>query len=294
REARQKSRASPPASFPRTMTPLWSMRSARYPMNSRTRRSFVSGQDTVLWSVSRPARMWPSPSMSRENSGPTKRLSLCSATRVNVTSAWMSILRSPAELRDKSALIVGVGGLGCPAALALARAGIGRLVLCDDDIVDITNLHRQVLFDEADVGRDKLDVARSRLLHEGAQEVDLIRSRLLPDVAREMVREVDVVLEGTDNFPSKFLAADACYLERKAIVHGAAVRFVGTALSVAAHAAPCYRCLFEDLLEQGKAPNCTEAGVVGPVVGVVGALMADLALDVLVGDGSRQGVIYSF
>lgn len=189
---------------------------------------------------------------------------------------------------------MGVGGLGCPAALALARAGIGRLVLCDDDIVDITNLHRQVLFDEADVGRDKLDVARSRLLHEGAQEVDLIRSRLLPDVAREMVREVDVVLEGTDNFPSKFLAADACYLERKAIVHGAAVRFVGTALSVAAHAAPCYRCLFEDLLEQGKAPNCTEAGVVGPVVGVVGALMADLALDVLVGDGSRQGVIYSF
>lgn len=206
----------------------------------------------------------------------------------------MSTLQNQSKLKEKSALIVGVGGLGCPAALALARAGVGRLVLCDDDVVDVTNLHRQILFNDADVGRDKLDAARTQLLSEGAGEVQLIRSRLLPSVAREMVRDVDVVLEGADNFPTKFLAADACFLERKAIVHGAAVRFLGTALSVSSAAAPCYRCLFEDILNEGDAPNCSEAGVMGPVVGVVGALMADLALDVLLGDLSRQGTIYSF
>jgi molybdopterin/thiamine biosynthesis adenylyltransferase len=213
---------------------------------------------------------------------------------VNDTSAWINILIPPTELQNKSALIVGMGGLGCPAALALVRAGVGHLVLCDNDKVDETNLHRQILFGEQDLGRDKLDAAKEALEREGATEVTLIRSRLLPDVARQMVRNVDVVLEGADNFPTKFLASDACFLEKKPVIHGAAVRFVGTAFSVPAGGRPCYRCLFEDLLNDGDAPNCTEAGVVGPAVGIVGALMADLALDVLVGDGSRQGTVYSF
>jgi molybdopterin/thiamine biosynthesis adenylyltransferase len=200
----------------------------------------------------------------------------------------------PADLKSKSALVVGVGGLGCPAALALARAGVGHLVLCDNDKVDETNLHRQILFDDTDVGRDKLDAAKEALEREGAAEVTLVRSRLLPKVARQMVQNVDVVLEGADNFATKFLAADACFLERTPVIHGAAVRFVGTAFSVASRGGPCYRCLFEDLLDDGEAPNCSEAGVVGPVVGIVGALMADLALDVLSGDSSRQGTVYSF
>ena len=170
-----------------------------------------------------------------------------------------------------------------------------ELWLCDDDLVELTNLHRQTLYRDADVGHDKLEAAQAALVAAGAapEQIRLVRSRLLPENARELVRQVDLVIEGSDNFATKFLAADAAKLEARPIVHGAAVRLVGTAWAVAASGAPCYRCLFEDV-PPGAQQGCAEAGVLGPVVGFCGALMADLALRVLSGDATAFGSLYTF
>lgn len=199
------------------------------------------------------------------------------------------------KARPLRALIVGLGGLGCPAAAVLAQAEGVELWLCDDDVVELTNLHRQTLYGDQDVGRDKLDAAQAALVAAGTppERLKLVRSRLLPDNARALVREVDLVIEGADNFATKFLAADAAYLEHKPIVHGAAVRFVGTAWAVSDHGEPCYRCLFEDV-PPGAQAGCSEAGVMGPVVGLCGALMADLALRVLTGDADAFGWLYTY
>jgi molybdopterin/thiamine biosynthesis adenylyltransferase len=181
-------------------------------------------------------------------------------------------------------LLVGLGGLGCPAALALAHAGGVTLGLCDDDEVEASNLHRQILYGEADVGTPKVDAAARALRRiDPTLQLRLHRGRLLPDDAVRLVRDYDVVLEGADNFATKFLAADACALAGVPAVHASAVRWVGTALAVGARGRPCYRCLFEDVLADGEAPNCAEAGVMGPVVGIVAAAQVDLALALLRG-----------
>jgi len=198
-------------------------------------------------------------------------------------------------LTDKSVLLVGVGGLGCPAALALVEAGVGRLLLCDDDLVDETNLHRQVLFGEADVGMDKLDAAARALApraRASGTRLELVRTRLLPDNARRLVAGADLVVEGADNFATKFLAADACHLERRPLVHGAGIRWQATAFAVRGEGKPCYRCLFEDLPSRAAQPNCDSAGVMGPVVGLAGAIMAELALRIL-HDKAPYGVLWS-
>lgn len=186
---------------------------------------------------------------------------------------------------SKSILVVGLGGLGCPAALALVEAGVGCVMLCDDDVVEETNLHRQILFGPEDVGRDKLDAALRALepaARRSGTRLEGIRARFLPDNARRLARSADVVVEGTDNYATKFLAADACHLEQRPVVHGAGIRWVATAWAVAGTGRPCYRCLFEDL-PGGAQASCDSAGVMGPVVGFAGALMAELALRALNG-----------
>jgi molybdopterin/thiamine biosynthesis adenylyltransferase len=181
-------------------------------------------------------------------------------------------------------LLIGVGGLGSPCAIALARAGIGTLGFVDDDVVERTNLHRQILFSDADVGRSKIEAAREALhalapdLHLEGQE-----TRISPKNADALMARYDLVVEGSDNFATKFLTADVCARLGRPVVHAASVRWIGTVLAVGAKAKPCYRCLFEDVPRE-DAPNCAEAGVMGPVVGIVAALQADLALAMI--DGS--------
>jgi molybdopterin/thiamine biosynthesis adenylyltransferase len=190
-------------------------------------------------------------------------------------------------------LVVGAGGLGCPAAIALARAGVGTIGIADDDVVDVTNLHRQILYSEADVGRPKVDAAARalRAIAPGAR-VEEHATRLLPGNAVALVSSYDLVVEGSDNFATKFLAADACAIARVPIVHAAAVRWHGTVLAVAAGGAPCYRCLFEDIPRE-NAPNCAEAGVIGPLVGVVAGIQASLALAMIDG-GDMSGTLITF
>jgi adenylyltransferase/sulfurtransferase len=192
-------------------------------------------------------------------------------------------------------LVVGLGGLGCPAATVLSSDESVELWLCDDDQVELSNLHRQTLFGDADVGKDKLEAARAALIALGTapERIKLVRSRLLPHNAQQLIGQVDLVLEGADNFATKFLAADAAHLAARPIVHGAAVRFVATAWAVSAAGAPCYRCLFEDV-PPGAQQGCSEAGVMGPVVGFCGALLGELALRVLSGDASAFGSLYTY
>jgi molybdopterin/thiamine biosynthesis adenylyltransferase len=195
------------------------------------------------------------------------------------------------DLSSKTALIVGLGGLGCPAALALARAKIGRLVLVDDDEVSVENLHRQILYRDRDVGRDKIDVAAERLASQTTIQKE--KTRFLPENALSLLKGVDIIVEGSDNFATKFLTSDAALLAGLPVVHGAGIRWHGTALLVRPQGKPCYRCIFEDLLPDDQAPACSTAGVVGPLVGLVGALMADLALSALASDWSRAGQVLS-
>lgn len=196
-------------------------------------------------------------------------------------------------LAGSRVLVVGAGGLGCPAALALARSGVGTIGIADDDIVDASNLHRQILFSEEDIGKPKVEAAASALLRAVPDlRIERHHKRMLPTNAVELTARYDVVVEGSDNFPTKFLAADAARIARKTVVHGAAVRWHGTALAVGPNGGPCYRCLFEDVPRE-NAPNCAEAGVVGPVVGVVAAVQADLAISVLRGE-PVEGTLFTF
>lgn len=193
--------------------------------------------------------------------------------------------RDAVSSNRRRVLVVGAGGIGNPAALTLAAHGGVSLLVIDDDHVELSNLHRQFLFEDRDVGRAKLDALRDAIFSRfPSVEVETRTTRLTPDVALSLVREVDVVLDGTDNFASRFLAADACALARAPVVHAASVRWRGTVIvSGRDGRAPCYRCLFEDLPE-GPAPDCANAGVVGPVCGIVGAIAADAAIRVLDGD----------
>lgn len=194
-------------------------------------------------------------------------------------------------MTSQGVLVIGAGGLGSPVLSVLAQAGVTRFTLVDDDRVEVSNLQRQTLFDDADVGRLKVDVAAEKLAQFSEDiAVERIVDRLVPENASALMRDHALVVEGADNYATKFLAADAARLLGLPIVQAGAVRFAGWALASAPDH-PCIRCVFEDI--PGQTDTCAAAGVLGPVVGVLGALEGALAIELLRGKRAA-GVLWSY
>ena len=183
-------------------------------------------------------------------------------------------------------LIVGAGGLGSPAAMYLAAAGVGTLGIVDDDVVDISNLQRQVLHGTGDVGRLKVDSARETL-EALNPDVSVQTHALRFDAAHalDLIADYDLIIDGTDNFDSKFLIADACHLGQKPYVHAGVLRYEGQLITVIPGQTTCYRCIFQSPPPTGAVPTCAEAGVLGVLPGVIGGLQATEALKFLLGQG---------
>jgi len=190
------------------------------------------------------------------------------------------------RLLEGSVLLIGAGGLGCPLAQYLAAAGVGRLGLVDFDVVDPSNLQRQVLYGTADVGRPKVEVARERI---EAMNPDVAvathRERLTSENAAAIFDGYDVVVDGTDNFPTRYLSNDACVLLEKPNVYGAIFRFDGQASTFDAQRGPCYRCLFPEPPPPGTVPDCAEGGVLGVLPGIIALIQATETVKLLSGIG---------
>ena len=189
------------------------------------------------------------------------------------------------KLLDASVLIVGAGGLGSPAALYLAAAGVGRIAIADHDSVDLTNLHRQILFTHADLGRPKAETAAAALRRNNPEiTVEALPHRVTPENVRGLVKGRSLVVEGTDDAATKFAVNDACCAEGVPLVIGGVVKWSGQLMAVLPGRTACYRCVFEAPPE-GETETCEAAGVIGPAAGAVGTLMAVEACKLLLGAG---------
>jgi adenylyltransferase/sulfurtransferase len=194
-----------------------------------------------------------------------------------------------ARLREARVLVVGAGGLGSPVLLYLAAAGVGAIGLIDDDVVDISNLQRQIAHTTQAIGTPKVGsaAASARAINPHVT-IEEHQVRLGPANALDLVSRYDLVCDGTDNFATRFLVADACVLARRTLVSAAVLRFDGQLSVFKPHAGagfPCYRCLYPEPPPEGMVPSCSEAGVFGAVVGVMGTLQATEALKELLGIG---------
>jgi adenylyltransferase/sulfurtransferase len=189
-------------------------------------------------------------------------------------------------------LVVGAGGLAAPVLTILARSLDSSITIVDDDVIEESNLHRQILFGEADIGRSKLEVARERLLAEPRRRIEVrtVEGRFTPENALALAREHTLIVEGADNLATKFLAADAARIAATPIVQAGVVRWAGWALA-SSHTSACLRCVFEDV-PRDRVETCREAGVVGSVVGAVGALAASLAIRFALGDTRTPGTLF--
>ncbi len=190
------------------------------------------------------------------------------------------------KLKAAKVLLIGTGGLGAPLGLYLSAAGIGKLGLVDFDIVDFSNLQRQVIHSTRDVGRPKLDSAREKILDINPNvQVETYDAMLKADNALDIIRDYDVVIDGTDNFPTRYLVNDSCVLLDKPNVYGSIFRFEGQASVFDAKHGPCYRCLYPEPPPPGLVPSCAEGGVLGILPGIIGLVQATEAVKLILGKG---------
>jgi len=190
------------------------------------------------------------------------------------------------RLKAGSVLCIGAGGLGSPAAMYLAAAGVGRIGVVDFDVVDFSNLQRQIIHGTADVGRSKLASAKDRLVDINPHiQVDTYETALSSENALDLFEPYDVILDGTDNFPTRYLTNDACVLLGKPNAYGSIFRFEGQASVFATKDGPCYRCLYPEPPPPGLVPSCAEGGVLGVLPGVIGVIQATEAIKLIAGIG---------
>src|SRR5579871_5677951 len=196
-------------------------------------------------------------------------------------------LEGQKKLKASRVLLIGAGGLGAPLGLYLAAAGVGRIGLVDFDVVDFSNLQRQVIHGTPDVGRPKLHSARDRLKAINPEvQLDLYETHLTSANALEIFKPYDIIIDGTDNFPTRYLVHDACVLLHKPNVYGSIFRFDGQASVFFSPEGPCYRCLYPEPPPPGEVPSCAEGGVLGILPGLVGCIQATEAVKLLLGQGS--------
>ena len=190
------------------------------------------------------------------------------------------------KLLESKVLVIGAGGLGAPALLYLAAAGIGTIGIADADTVDLSNLQRQIIHTTADVGKSKADSAAEKIHALNPDvHVNVYHEYVQADHILDLIRDYDFIIDGTDNFPSKFLINDACVIGKKPYSHAGIIRFTGQTMTYVPGKGPCYRCVFRDLPPKGAIPSCSEAGVIGALAGVIGSLQAMEAIKYLLGIG---------
>jgi adenylyltransferase/sulfurtransferase len=196
-------------------------------------------------------------------------------------------LEGQKRLKASRVLLIGAGGLGSPLGLYLAAAGVGRIGLVDFDVVDFSNLQRQILHGTADVGRPKLQSAKDRILAVNPEtQIDLYETRLTSANALKILEPYDLIIDGTDNFPTRYLVNDACVLLKKTNIYGSIFRFDGQASVFAPGQGPCYRCLYPEPPPPGEVPSCAEGGVLGILPGLIGCIQATEAVKLILGKGS--------
>ena len=190
------------------------------------------------------------------------------------------------KLMDAKVLIIGAGGLGSPAALYLAAAGIGTIGIVDADVVDLSNLQRQVIHTTKDLGKEKVQSARETMedINPDVKVVTYHEYMTSENILR-LVETYDFILDGTDNFPTKFLINDACVMAKKPYCHAGIIRFKGQLMTVIPGEGPCYRCVFKDPPPADAVPTCKQAGVIGAMAGVIGCLQALEAIKYITGTG---------